>query len=332
MDFFGISWGAAHNVVWLPLIVGGFILLYYRFSRIKKALGALAGTHIAALLKNVSFKKQALKIILSSVGLLFLLLALLRPQWHKAEETIQQEGRELFIALDISRSMLAADCTPNRLVCAKQKITQLLKKLDCARVGLILFSGSAFVQCPLTSDYSAFHMYLEAVDAEMISSGTTAIDQAIKQSLTAFASMPERNNKLLILFTDGEDFSHNLRSIKQEAAQAGLSIFTFGIGTPEGAPVPLFDVHGKQIGHQKDAKGDVVISRLNEGILHTLAQDAGGTYLRMTDSDNDLNILVSKVNAFEKEHLEDRTYARMEEQYSYFLLVSFFCFALDWLL
>lgn len=331
-DALGITWGAVQHLVWLPVIVISVLLLVYRFNRLRKALAVLAGTSIHSLLTHISVRKHVIKIMLTSISLCFLLLALLRPQWHKAEETVIQEGRDLFVAFDISRSMLATDCAPNRLACAKQKITRLLKRLSCERVGLILFSGAAFVQCPLTSDYSAFTMYLDQVDAEMISSGTTALDEAIKQALKAFANMPERKNKLLVLFTDGEDFSHNLAGVKQEVAKAGLSIFTVGIGTPEGAPVPLFDANGKAIGHQKDAKGAVVISRLNEGILGTLARDTGGMYLRATPDDNDVDTLVQHVHAFEKERLEDKTYARLEEQYPYFLLVSFICFALEWLL
>jgi Ca-activated chloride channel family protein len=243
-----------------------------------------------------------------------------------------QEGRDLYIALDISRSMLATDSQPNRLICAKEKIKRLIKKLSCERVGLILFSGSAFVQCPLTSDYAAFFLYLDAVDAELISSGTTALDQAIQQALTSFASVPERKSKLLVVLTDGEDFSQNLSNVKEEAAQSHLSIFTIGVGTPEGAPVPLFDHHGNIIGHQKDHKGGVVISRLNEEILANLSADAGGRYIRATENDDDISLFVATVQGFEKEQLAERKHSRYEDQYHYFLLVSFICFVLEWVL
>ncbi len=332
MNIFGIIWGTSEYLVWLPVVVIGVALLMYRFSRTKKSIEMLAVSPLSVLLKNASYKKYKVKIVLISVGLLFLFLSLLSPQWHKGEEKIAQQGRELFIALDVSRSMLATDCMPNRLNCAKKKIKLILQKLSCERVGLILFSGSAFVQCPLTSDYAAFYMYLDSVDAELISSGTTAIDKAIQQTLKSFANMPERKNKILVLFTDGEDFSRNLSGVKSEAAQAGLSIFTMGIGTPEGAPVPLFDAFGKHKGHQKDGKGNVVISRLNEGILHALAEDAGGTYLRITETDADINSLVQHVQSFEKERFEDKTVVRMDEQYPYFLLVSFLCFMFEWLI
>ncbi len=332
IDFFGITWAKPSYLVWFPLLFIGLGILLYRFKRVQSLYNRLAGTQLFILFRNLSVTKQRIKLVLMSIGLLFLFLALLHPQWNKTKETVQQKGRDLFIGLDISRSMLATDCVPNRLHCARQKIKQLLSLLSCERVGLILFSGSAFVSCPLTADYATFYTFLEQVDAELISSGTTALDQAIKQAIQSFKTMPKRKNKLLVLFTDGEDFSSNLAGVKREAAQEGLHIFTIGVGTVQGAPVPLFDAEGKQIGHQKDNNGNVVISRLNEGILHALAQDAGGTYLPIAKDNADMNTLVKYVHTYEKERFEDKTFSRLEQQYPYFLLVSFLCFALEWLL
>lgn len=326
-----IFWASPHNLWTLFLVAIVAALLSLRYRKQQKAQQLLIGTHFE-FLRNHSAQKQLLKSMLFGIGFLFLCIALLRPQWNKSEETITQEGRDLYIALDISRSMLATDSAPNRLQCAKEKIKRLVKKLSCERVGLILFSGAAFVQCPLTTDYGAFYLYLDAVNAELISSGTTALDQAIQQALTSFATIAERKNKLLVLFTDGEDFSSNLNNIKQEAAESNLSIFTIGVGTPEGAPVPLFDHHGTIIGHQKDAKGGVVISRLNEGILHALSQDAGGRYIRATDNDDDIAAFVQAVQAFEKEQFAEQKRSRYEDQYQWFLFVSFICFALEWIL
>lgn len=326
-----IHWASPHNLWCFFLVAIAAALLVLRYTKQRTAQQLLVGTHFE-FLRNHSQAKQLLKSILFCTGFLFLCIALLRPQWNKSEEAVAQEGRDLYIALDISRSMLATDSAPNRLQCAKEKIKRLVKKLSCERVGLILFSGSAFVQCPLTTDYGAFFLYLDAVDAELISSGTTALDQAIQQALTSFASVPERKSKLLVLFTDGEDFSHNLNDIKQQATASHLSIFTIGVGTPEGAPVPLFDPHGNIIGHQKNVQGSVVISRLNEGILSSLSQDAGGTYIRATDGDEDIISFVRAVQSFEKEQFAEQKLSRYEDQYHYFLLVSFICFALEWIL
>jgi len=326
-----IHWASLNNLWCFVIAVIAILLLCIRYRKQRRAQELLVGTHYE-FLRNHSTKKQLLKNIFFSIGFLFLCVALLRPQWNKSEEVVMQEGRDLYIALDISRSMLAADCQPNRLLFAKEKIRHLVKHLSCERVGLILFSGSAFVQCPLTSDYAAFYLYLDAVDAELISSGSTALDQAIRQALASFASVPDRKNKLLVLFTDGEDFSHNLADIKYEAEDAHLSIFTIGVGTPEGAPVPLFDQHGNSMGHQKDAHGGVVISRLNEGILNSLAEGAGGRYIRATYGNDDIFTFIKAVQAFEKEELGEQKLSHYEDQYHYFLLVSFICFAIEWLL
>ncbi len=330
-EFFSITWGSFHHVVWLPLFIIALLLVIYRYYKRQQACIILAGNG-KTLLRNVSKPKRLCRIALFVIGIVFLFIALLRPQWDKSEETVMQEGRDLYIGLDISRSMLAVDCKPNRLAYAKNKIKELLKILSCERVGLILFSGTAFVQCPLTSDYSAFYLYLDAVDAELISSGTTALDKAIQQAIDSFSTMPGRKNKLLVLFTDGEDFSQNLSGVKQNAAQENLSIYAIGIGSTEGAPVPVFDAHGAHVGHQKDAKGSVVISRLNEDILQSLSQDVGGQYIRSTDNNNDITVFAQAVKAREKETVGEKKLSRYEDQYHYFLLVSFICFLFEWLL
>ncbi len=327
-----ITWGALEHVIFFPLFLIAVGLLFYRFKRVCRVIDMLAGRWVHHLIHNFSPRKYTFKIMVATLGLLFLFLALLRPQGEKKEHVVQQEGRSVYIALDVSRSMLATDIKPNRLARAKSKITNILQLLSCERVGLILFSGSAFVQCPLTADYSAFHMFLEHVDVETISSGTTALDQAISQAINSFKSIPDQKNKLLILVTDGEDFSSNLSNIKYKAQEENLHIFTFGIGSLEGAPVPLFDQMGNAVGHQLDGNGNVVISRLNEGILSNLAHDVGGAYIQVTDDDTDIRSLLQNVQSFEKEEIGDRTVTTYQQWYPYFLFVSFICFVCEWLL
>jgi len=333
IEWLGITWAAAENLFLLPVIIILLIFVVWRAwrsIRIQKILASEQWRHI--LLPHTSRIRTIIKAILLSLGLLTLFLALLRPAADKKEITVAQEGRDLFIALDVSRSMLATDCDPNRLMVAKTKIRRLISFLGCERVGLILFSGSALVQCPLTTDYPAFFMFLDQVDAETISSGTTVLDQAIRKALDSFASTPEKKTKLLVLFTDGEDFSSNLAGAKQKAIAAGMHIFTFGVGTSEGAPIPLYNDNGVQVGHHLDKHGKVVISRLNEGILHTLSHDSGGIYLHCIHDDSDLKKLVHTLETFEKEKFDDKKMESLQERYPYFLLISFICFALEWLI
>ncbi len=332
MNLFGINWAAAHYLWVAPLIILVIAAYLYRQYKVREVIRRIAGNWRDLAIKNYVPYKQRMKAVLFALGMFFLFLALLRPQWRKREDVIAQEGRDLLIALDLSRSMLAVDCVPNRLEAAKKKIKQLLAMLNCERVGLILFSGSAFVQCPLTSDYAAFHMFLDHVDVETISSGTTALDAALRQAVDTFRAGPKRKSKLCVLFTDGEDFSTDLRATKHEVVKEKVCVYTVGMGTPEGAPIPLYDEDGTQVGHQKDAKGNVVISHLNDGILHALAKDAGGAYLPMSQDHTDMKRLVRYIESFEKDHFEDKSVLSYHDRYPLFVLISFICFACEWVL
>ena len=329
-----IHWAGFSNfsiVIILLIIVSVF--LFVKFRKYYKTLSFLVSKKFESLLlQKFSRTRFFIKIILFWLGMLFLFIALLRPQWDKKEEIVEQEGRDLLIALDISRSMLAQDEKPNRLEFAKEKIKKLLYNLSCERVGLILFSGATIVQCPLTTDYSAFFMFLDQIDVETISDGTTSIDQAIRQAIAVYDLMSEKKTKLVCLFTDGEDFSKNLSGIKENAAKQGLSIVTFGIGSENGAPVPIIDKDGKQIGFEKNNDGSVVMSKLNEGILKNLSKQTGGAYIHAIQSDADIKEMIKLVESFEKDKFDDKSFGRLQEKYYYFVFISFICFVLEWLL
>ncbi|MEX0940444.1 MAG: VWA domain-containing protein [Candidatus Babeliales bacterium] len=330
-EFFGITWQAVQYLKWIFLLIPFVVLIFWQYHNRSQIISKLIGNQHTLLL-NYSKTKQIIKMFLLILGVVFIFLALLQPAWGKKEQLIEQEGRDLLIALDVSRSMLAEDRLPNRLSFAKEKIKQLVNQLNAERIGLILFSGSTIVQCPLTTDYGAFFLFLDQLDAQTISSGTTSLDQAIKQALTIFEGMPTKKHKLVVVLTDGEDFSSNLADIRSRALQEGLTIFTIGLGTLEGAPIPVLNEQGEQIGHQKDEKGNIVISRLNEGILRSLAHESGGIYLRATDTGNDIKTLLERVREFEKEKFEEKHVNNLIERYPYFVVLAFLCFALEWLL
>jgi Ca-activated chloride channel homolog len=324
---------AEYIFISLPWVLVVSLIFVWRTIKIRAIQKKLSPVRGHALLGASPLWRLLAKAFLVIIGALLLGISLLRPQWHKREEMVHQQGRDLLIAVDVSRSMLAQDCLPNRLAVTKHKIRSLVDRLSCERVGLLLFSGMACVQCPLTADRAAFFMFLDALDVETISSGTTAIDEAIKKALEVFQQVPSRKHKMLVLFTDGEDFSTDLSQVKRDAQQVGMMIFTIGLGTSEGAPIPLFDQRGNTMGHQKDKKGSVVISRLNEAMLRSLAQESGGFYVPVSCSDDhDMRYLVQKIGEVEKESLEEVRLTQLEEQYHYFLIGSFMCFVLEWLL
>ena len=334
MNFSEITFAAFDSSMLLVAIwLLSLATLLCALMRTRSAVTQLASNNrIKHLLLRYRFSIVLIKTVLALLGCTALLIALLRPQCGKREHTVKQEGRDLFVALDISRSMLAQDCPPNRLSCAKEKIRQLVRSLSCERVGLIVFSGSTFIQCPLTTDYDAFLMYLDGIDVETISSGTTALDQPILKALDAFKHQKERKNKLLVIFTDGEDFSTNLTTISGRAAQEHMTIFAVGVGTTQGAPIPLFNSQGTLTGHQLDRNGSVVISRLNETLLSSLAKECGGLYIPLDKDSHDVKKLVAAVEQYEKYALDDVTYARYEERYNYAVFISFVALIIEWLL
>lgn len=330
---FGITWAAAQIMYWVPALFLVIGIVFYAFQKRSKLITLLAGKKwVTRLFQNYHPRKEHIKTVLYCVAVLFIFVALLRPQWGDREKVVEQEGRELFIALDISRSMLASDIKPNRLAFAKAKIQRLLQMLPSERVGLLVFSGAAVVQCPLTRDKALFTMFLKSLDAQTISSGTTAIDQVISQVIGILAKTPTRKNKILVIFTDGEDFSRNLAQLKEQAQELGLHIFTYGVGTEQGAPIPVLNQDGAPIGYEKNAQGNVELSRLNPGILHSLALQTGGKYIAPTQSSDDLKQLVKEVEQYEKELFEDKELTMQEDRYPYFLAVSFVVLLVGWLL
>lgn len=329
-----LIWGQLSHIWYVAFyLVVLILLIIYRSYCTQAVAKLLQGKQANSMLLNYSFAKQIIKAILLAFGLLCIALTLLHPQWNRKEETIKQQGRDVFIALDVSRSMLVQDCKPNRLQCAKNKIKQLLSFLACERVGLILFSGSAFIQCPLTSDYKALALFLDQIDVETISSGSTALDQALCQAIKAFESVStERKNKLLVIFTDGEDFSTQLEHYSEQAHAIDLHVFTVGVGTEEGGPIPLTNDQGAVVDHQRDEKGSVVISQLNTAVLQKIAAQVHGVYIPMTTDATDMHNLTRIVHQFEKEAWEEKKVEHYDEQYHYFLIVGFLFLLIEWLL
>ncbi len=330
---FGISW-AQVGYIWMLGVAAittiGLVISLYGLKKVVQLLAA--PEQYALMLPGYSWIKMCGKTVALSGALLALSIAILRPQWGKVEHVVEQEGRELFIALDVSGSMLARDVKPDRLTFAKSKIKQLLQMLPTDRVGLVVFSGGAFVQCPLTRDRAAFNLFLDTVDVETFSSGTTSIAQALRTVLDSFASLPTRKNKLVVMFTDGEDFSEGLGGLKKEAQESGLTIVTYGVGTSDGAPIPMMGPDGKVQGYHKDEQDRVVISRLNPALLESLARDSGGIAITATQTNADLQQLVAQVELHEKEKFEDRKIETEQDRYYFFTGCALLFLLVEWLL
>ncbi len=235
------------------------------------------------MLHGVDVVWQKWRLVLVVIISVFLWLALAQPQWGENWEEATQRGRDIFVAIDTSRSMLANDVAPNRLSRAKLAAMDLMKLAKQDRLGLIAFAGSAFVQCPLTLDEEAFRQSVNIIDTGIIPQGGTALTGAIDAALSTFKNDSGDNHKVLIILTDGEDHEEGIEAASKNASKAGLKIFTVGVGTPAGELLRVKDAQGKE-SFVKDDQGNVVKSALNESILRELASNTGGFYISLREN------------------------------------------------
>lgn len=256
-------------------------------------------------------------------SILLILIALARPLLGKGEERVQRKGMDVVIAVDTSASMLAEDFLPNRLQKAKQELVDLLEQMAGNRVGLIAFSGDVATLCPLTFDVAALKIYLEILDIELIGHQGTAIGKVIKQALTLF-DQGKSSGKAIILLTDGEDQETGPLEAALKAHDKGIHIYTIGIGALSPEPIPVFDESGKRVGHKRNLKGEVILTKLNEGILQEIAGKTGGKYFRATSGGMEIKEIFKEVNRLERGELGEAVVTQYEERFQGPLLMAIF--------
>ncbi len=264
----------------IPVLSLGYLLIFKKKMRDLNTFASLELLQKAGL--SVNKKRLWLKAALVIVGILFLIVALIEPKWGYHWEEVEKKGIDIVIAVDTSRSMLADDVKPNRLEVAKREIEDLLNVLEGDRIGLVVFAGSAFPYCPLTSDYGAFRLFLHDVNTNIIPLGGTALSEAIKKGIAAFEA-DSKNHKAIILITDGE--SHDDDPLKAAAAakELGIVIYTVGVGKKDGSYIRIKDESGQER-LLKDRQGQVVKSRLDEITLNKIALETGGLYTPAYDT------------------------------------------------
>lgn len=240
-------------------------------------------------------------------------LALARPQFGSTLETVKRKGMEMVLAIDVSNSMRAEDVKPDRLSRAKQEMARFADRLGGDRIALVAFAGEAFLQCPLTSDYSAFRIFLDVLDPGLIAAPGTALDQAIRISLQAFGE-EKRGDRAIILLTDGEDQTGGALEAAREAKRRGVRIFTVGIGSAAGVPIPLRQDDGSRR-YLTDAEGQVVMTRLDEALLRSVAAEAAGKYFHAGPGRFELLRILEEVRDLERVESEEKLVMRHEERF-----------------
>jgi Ca-activated chloride channel family protein len=267
----------------LPLVVG---IWWLAQRRLRQRLSRFLGAAPSRLVVNARQPRPVLRLLLLLVALAAIVVALARPRWGFEWREVSRQGVDIMVAIDVSQSMRAQDLSPNRLSRAKREIVDLLQLLEGDRIGLLVFAGVAFVQCPLTVDYQAVEMFLDHLSTDLIPVPGTAIGAAIRQATTSLteSDSDESAGKALILITDGEDHGSEPLAAAQAAKEAGIEIYTIGVGAREGAPVP-----SKDGGFVRDKSGQIVLSRLQDQDLKEIAEVTDGRYVRSVSGDFDLD-------------------------------------------
>jgi Ca-activated chloride channel homolog len=313
------------------VIAFAFVLLRLASYRRKRMARFLEDQLVEDVAANFSRKMYVRKNVLLVLVGLFSVLALARPQWGFEWQQVKRKGLDIFLAIDTSKSMLTEDVKPNRLERTKLAVRDLLKKLKGDRVGLIAFSGSAFLVCPLTADYSGFLLSLESLNIDAIPRGGTDIGSAIQEALKGYAEVPSQY-KTVVLLTDGENWEDDPEHWAKVAAEKKVRLYTIGIGTKEGELIRVPDENG-ELNFLKDSAGNFVKSRLNEQLLKEIAAKTGGAYIRASGAEFGLEYLYdNELSKLEKREIESQIEKRYFDRFQYPLALALFLLLAETLL
>lgn len=303
----------------LPLVVLFFSWSAKRKARAIEALGEPALLERLSL--GTSRSRDRVKLILFSSSLFFLVLALARPQWGRGEQEFSARGVDVFLVLDTSFSMDATDVAPSRMERARYIASELMDRLQGNRIGVIAFSGTAFVQCPLTLDYGAARIFLDTVSTGIIPEPGTQIGHAIEAARKGFVSRNSRY-KVVILLTDGEQQEGDVATVAETAREDGIVIHAVGVGTPGGEPIPVRNERGEVTDYVRDDDGQPVLSRLDERTLGTLTLATGGEYHRVSERDSEIETLSALVLEMEGDELSSQLFTRYQERFYWPLAIA----------
>jgi len=306
---------------WGFLIVPLLILIYVSNIVWKnKAFGRYGNLKLfPKIADGVSSGKSIIKFLLIRNAFALLVIAAANPQFGFKKKTVKSRGIDIMIAVDVSNSMRAQDLAPNtnRLTIAKQSILRLVDKLHGDRIGIVVFAGSAYVQLPITSDYSAAKLFLDGINPGMVASQGTAIGRAIETCLASF-DFDNGSNKGIVVISDGENHEDNAIIAAQKANEKNVVVHTIGMGTPKGATIPEYK-NNRKIGVKRDMQGNTVLTKLNEGMLMEVAATGGGSYSKARGRNVGLDQLVEQINKVEKKELEEKGFEVLEDQFQWFL-------------
>jgi len=312
-------------VYFIALVAGAAVLFIYETAWAKRALMQFASLDIVSkVLRGHSRRRRILRRLFVIAALLLLVLAWAMPRVGMGMRVVKREGADIVIALDVSVSMYAEDVSPNRVEVAKRAVRNLISRLEDDRFALVGFAGAGFIHCPLTLDGGALAMFVDFLNPGVVSEQGTDIGAAIRESLKALESSSGRG-KAIVIVTDGEDHGRDLDEAIRMAQAGNVRVFTLGVGTPAGEPIPIRDRAGNITAYKRDDADNVVVSKLDTDALREIAQATGGDSYTLGLGDREISTLARSIKGMEKGVLQERTFESYLELFQVPLVI---CFAL----
>jgi Ca-activated chloride channel family protein len=311
------------------LIIPALFLVFLIFRRWqKKSIRKYFDINtIKFLSPEISNSKPLLKFIIISFALLMLVISLVNPKIGTELKTVKREGVDIVFAIDVSKSMLAEDIAPNRIIKSKRIVSELFNNLGSDRVGIIAYASTAIPVLPITTDFSSARMFLESLNTDMLSSQGTSIAEAINLSKNYFND-ENQTNRVLCVISDGEDHEIQNNNLSDIARESGITIISIGVGSPNGAPIPIKE-NDIVKSYKKDDKGEVVITKLNENILKDMAIQTGGIYFKGDNTSSVVSSIVEELKEMDKQEFESKQFVSFKDQFQWFLFVGLFLIILD---
>ena len=317
------------NFLYLALIIPLLVLinLIYMSWR-RKIQDSYSDSELLEVISpNRSNFKLNLKLIIECLAILFLSIGLANPKIGTELKSINREGVDIVFAIDVSKSMLAEDVAPNRLLRSKRIISEIINSLSSDRVGIVAYAAQAIPQVPLTTDFAAVKNFLQIIDTDMLSSQGTSIDSALNLSANFFDQNSE-TNRVLILLSDGEDHDDIPESIISLIIENNINFISIGVGQDSGSTIPI-KVNGRIDSYKKDNNGEVVITKRNSEILKKIASSSGGEYIDGNITEEALEYVKVKLDKIDKSEFETSQFVEYKQQFQIFILIALLFIIVD---
>lgn len=301
------------------------LYLYYLWWR-KNSLKKFGRTELVQqLTPSLARWANPVKFVLVALAYVFIVLGFANPQIGTKQEKVKRQGIDVVVALDVSNSMLSEDVKPNRLLRAKNFISNFLNELHNDRMGLVVFAGKAYLQMPLTVDYGAAKMYLKTINTNMVPTQGTNIGEAIDLARQSLQSDEQDNkSKALIIITDGEDNEGGVDDALEEAKKEGIKVFTLGVGTDNGAPIPVGN------DYKRDESGNIVLTKMNEQMLRDIATKGNGKYLRLGSGKDEVNAILKELGRISTKQFEELVFTDFDDQFQWMLGIALVLLLIEW--